>query len=83
MEEQTRILGRVRLKEDLLVFLRELLIEDRDQFFEDKRLLEADGKPSYLILRDIRRVEKILRTVEGALWDLESRKAEASSISPG
>lgn len=74
MEEPTRILGRVRLKEDQLQYLRRLLLEDRDQFFEDKRALEERGEPSFEVLREIRQLEKVLRAVEGAVWDLEARK---------
>ena len=67
--------GRVRLRERELVFLRELLLEDRDQFFEEKRALDAAGTPSIGVLRDIRAVEKIMKNVEGTIEDVADHTA--------
>jgi len=76
MEEQTRKVGRVRLRADQLDYLIHLLIEDRDQFFEDKRYVEARNESSFETLREIRTLEKILRAVEGARWDRVAREGE-------
>lgn len=64
--------GRIRLRSNELKFLRRLLLEDRDLFFEEKRELDAAGEPSVSVLRDIRSLEKVLRNVEGTIWDLEA-----------
>lgn len=71
--ELTRPFSRIRLNRDSVLYLRDLLLEDRDQFFEEKRALDARGIPSLDVLNEIRSLEKVLRSVEFVIseerWD--------------
>lgn len=72
-ETLTRPFGRIRLNRGSAVFLRELLLGERDLLFEEKRDIDSKGQSSYDILSDIRELEKILRAVDYLIqeerWD--------------